>query len=225
MTANYRNSEGTDLDNLFYVNNSNAGAIGFKVSGGQDLGNRYASGSLGYAVGYKNSAGTDLGYLRGSVVAPTANVNISFSGSYVDRNEVIGSEQTEVTRTTTGTIYANVKITNGAPFNVISWTLEARRTNARHDNILIKCGWNGSTNYSDEYLIRQSYDRTNWCTIGSETVNKLSQSVMYYSKSQSLGITNEFWTSVDIRLKVTISNAAGSTTVYSNTVNIYYGYG
>lgn len=53
------------MDSLFYVDNSNAGSIGFLTSGGQDLGNRFATGSLGYSVGYKNSAGTDLGYLRG----------------------------------------------------------------------------------------------------------------------------------------------------------------
>ena len=35
------------------------------MSGGQDLGNRFSTGSLGYNVGYKNNAGTDIGYLRG----------------------------------------------------------------------------------------------------------------------------------------------------------------
>ena len=66
MTSNYRNSAGTDLDNLFYINNANLGAIGFKMSDGVDLGNRYANDQvLGYNVGYKNSAGTDIGYLRG----------------------------------------------------------------------------------------------------------------------------------------------------------------
>lgn len=64
MTCGYRNSAGTDLDSLFLVNNSNAGALGFITGGGQDLGNRFATGSLGYNVGYKNSAGTDIGYLR-----------------------------------------------------------------------------------------------------------------------------------------------------------------
>lgn len=67
MTCGYQNSAGTDLDNLFYINNGNAGALGFQVSNGQDLGNRYTNGStLGYSVGYQNSAGTDLGYLRGN---------------------------------------------------------------------------------------------------------------------------------------------------------------
>lgn len=69
MSVNYYNSAGTDLDNLFYVNNGNAGAIGFVEASGQDLGNRYTNAStLGYSVGYVNGSGTDLGYLRGNLV-------------------------------------------------------------------------------------------------------------------------------------------------------------
>ena len=77
MASNFLNSEGTDLDDVFYVNNSNAGALGFLMYNGQDLGNRYPSGSLGYNVGYKNSAGTDIGYLRGKLVAPTVSADLS----------------------------------------------------------------------------------------------------------------------------------------------------
>lgn len=74
MSVNYFNSAGTDLDNLFYTNNGNAGAVGFIEASGQDLGNRYTNAStLGYAVGLVNSAGTDLGYLRGSGVPPGVN--------------------------------------------------------------------------------------------------------------------------------------------------------
>lgn len=74
MSVNYFNSAGTDLDNLFYTNNGNAGAVGFIEASGQDLGNRYTNAStLGYAVGLVNSAGTDLGYLRGSAVPPGIN--------------------------------------------------------------------------------------------------------------------------------------------------------
>lgn len=71
MASGFLNSSGTDLDNVFFVNNENGGAIGFLTSTGQDLGNRYNPRStLGYNVGYKNSAGTDLGYLRGALTAP-----------------------------------------------------------------------------------------------------------------------------------------------------------
>lgn len=70
MSVNYFNSAGTDLDNLFYTNNGNAGAVGFIEASGQDLGNRYTNAStLGFNVGFVNSAGTDLGYLRGNYVA------------------------------------------------------------------------------------------------------------------------------------------------------------
>lgn len=66
MTCGYKNPAGTDLDSLFYISNKNPGALGFRMSNGQDLGNRYTDDSvLGYNVGYRNSAGTDLGFLRG----------------------------------------------------------------------------------------------------------------------------------------------------------------
>lgn len=81
MSVNYFNSAGTDLDNLFYTNNGNAGAVGFIEASGQDLGNRYTNAStLGYAVGLVNSAGTDLGYLRGSAVPPGVNYYWATSG-------------------------------------------------------------------------------------------------------------------------------------------------
>lgn len=74
MTVGFCNAAGTDLDSLFYTDNSNAGAVGFLEPAGQDLGNRYTTAStLGYAVGLVNSAGTDLGYLRGSGVPPGVN--------------------------------------------------------------------------------------------------------------------------------------------------------
>ena len=88
MTCGYQNSAGTDLDNLFYINNGNAGALGFLVSNGQDLGNRYSNlSTLGYSVGYKNSAGTDLGYLRGSISSPAT---VSISQAYGISNQSAG---------------------------------------------------------------------------------------------------------------------------------------
>lgn len=88
MSVNYFNSAGTDLDNLFYTNNGNAGAVGFIEASGQDLGNRYTNAStLGYAVGLVNSAGTDLGYLRGSAVPPGVNSYWANIGQlYVNNN-------------------------------------------------------------------------------------------------------------------------------------------
>lgn len=88
MSVNYFNSAGTDLDNLFYTNNGNAGAVGFIEASGQDLGNRYTNAStLGYNVGFVNSAGTDLGYLRGSAVPPGVNSYWANIGQlYVNNN-------------------------------------------------------------------------------------------------------------------------------------------
>lgn len=100
MTCGYQNSAGTDLDNLFYINNGNAGALGFQVSNGQDLGNRYTNGStLGYSVGYQNSAGTDLGYLRGNLTKPTVSSNslkntVSKTYTYTDCLSCIYDEDT-----------------------------------------------------------------------------------------------------------------------------------
>lgn len=76
MTCGFQNSAGTDLDNIFAVTNSNAGALGFQCSNGQDLGNRYASGSLGISVGFQNSAGTDIGFLRSNKVTKTVSIPI-----------------------------------------------------------------------------------------------------------------------------------------------------
>lgn len=93
MASNFRNSAGTDLDNLFYVKNSNLGAIGFRISDGTDLGNRYTNGQvLGYNVGYKNSAGTDLGYLRGNRVDFVLQMYVGNDGTsgYKDRGFVRG---------------------------------------------------------------------------------------------------------------------------------------
>ena len=90
MSVNYFNSAGTDLDNLFYTNNGNAGAVGFIEASGQDLGNRYTSAStLGYAVGLVNSAGTDLGYLRGNYAA--ASMQDRYDNLTTYYNEEIGT--------------------------------------------------------------------------------------------------------------------------------------
>ena len=89
MTSGYFNSAGTDLDNLFYTNNGNAGAVGFVEASGQDLGNRYTTAStLGYAVGLVNSAGTDLGYLRGNYAA--ASMQDRYDNLTTYYNEEIG---------------------------------------------------------------------------------------------------------------------------------------
>jgi hypothetical protein len=91
MASNFLNSAGTDLDDVFFVNNSNAGALGFQVSNGQDLGNRYPSGSMGYNVGYQNSAGTDIGYLRSDYFIPVVTShNVTGSNVYSGKDGCYG---------------------------------------------------------------------------------------------------------------------------------------
>jgi hypothetical protein len=70
MASGYYDSSGTDLDNRFDVVNDNAGTLGFQLSNGQDLGNRYPYGSIGTSVGYHSDSGTDIGYLRTKKAAP-----------------------------------------------------------------------------------------------------------------------------------------------------------
>ena len=82
MTCNFKNSAGTDLDSLFWIESANAGGIGFKMSDGTDLGNRYSSKvKLNQTIGYKNSAGTDIGYLRGKATSSYCNSACSYGGS------------------------------------------------------------------------------------------------------------------------------------------------
>lgn len=95
MASNFLNSAGTDLDNVFFINNSNAGALGFQVSNGQDLGNRYPSGSMGYNVGYQNNAGTDIGYLRSDCFVPVyTSHNVSGANTYSGKDGSCGYEKT-----------------------------------------------------------------------------------------------------------------------------------
>lgn len=97
MSVNFFNSAGTDLDNLFYTNNGNAGAVGFIEASGQDLGNRYTNAStLGYAVGLVNSAGTDLGYLRGNYAAASMQDRYDNLATYY--NKEIGTADDTGTR-------------------------------------------------------------------------------------------------------------------------------
>lgn len=145
MTCNFKNSAGTDLDNLFYANYGNAGALGFKCSDGNDLGNRYISGSLGYNVGYKNSAGTDIGYLRGNLVAPSgsATLNTTYTKKLLATcdgyDPYAGLEGDYVTvHGYLNTINLNISLssTNGAPINSVDVYLETQRKYER-----VYCGY------------------------------------------------------------------------------------
>ena len=130
MASGFLNSAGTDLDSLFYTDNGNAGAIGFRVSGGQDLGDRYTDAStLGYNVGYKNSAGTDLGYLRGKLVKPSITVNVSTDKTVKKTSGYdSASESYWYTTTVTATINISVVDNNSFPMSKVTVAVTGETT-------------------------------------------------------------------------------------------------
>lgn len=81
--SNYQNSAGTDLDNLFYTSNSNAGSLGYLDTNSVDLGNKYTNANtLGYATGYQNNSGTDIGYSRGNFNPSGSGLRLVVPGGY-----------------------------------------------------------------------------------------------------------------------------------------------
>lgn len=113
MASNYKNSAGTDLDNLFYTSNTNAGAVKFLQADSKDLGNKYTNlSTLGYAVGYKNSAGTDLGNLRGAthITKPTGTISIDSSNYKMGRYSDYDGES----------YYSMLKVFGSFTINIIS---------------------------------------------------------------------------------------------------------
>lgn len=140
MASNYLNSAGTDLDNVFHVDNSNAGALGFLTSDNQDLGNRYPAGSLGVEVGYKTAAGTDIGYLRANIMPVEGTITNSVSNynpedSDSSRCETVDSNTTcrcyaeSYATQITGTL----TISNNMTPTEIKWILEGKSTSGTQD--------------------------------------------------------------------------------------------
>ncbi len=142
MAVNFFDSAGSDLDNLFSANNSNAGALGYLTSGNQDLGNRYIKGSLNRTIGYYNSAGTDIGYSRGKIVAPTATTSIAvqhysdqgnctYDGGryhYCNHCKTVCDSNGESCSTSCkqfgrGLLTLTINITNNVPITSIDWYL------------------------------------------------------------------------------------------------------
>lgn len=128
MASNFFNSSGTDLDNLFQITNSNAGTLGYVCSNGEDLGNRYPTGSLGTTIGYYSSAGTDIGYIRTKEVAPTGTVSLTVSNyskttvgdHHSGREDSCSAYQGVVS----GCLNISIDITNGMPVTGIRYHLE-----------------------------------------------------------------------------------------------------
>lgn len=214
MTVNFKNSAGTDLDSLFSITNTNAGALGFKEAGGQDLGNRFAVGSLGTNVGYKNNAGTDIGYLRGKVVAPQATITltrdkddwgISRGDSTSDRED---SDNLTAYRQFSYTMQPKITITNGQPVTSVKYQYQFK-SNA-------VCGISGTIINGTSYNCHNK-----WTTFHEVTTTTLSHSLLctfkalYESWGSSISCGDGEYHS---RVVVTITNSAGSITLTSNTL-------
>lgn len=140
MASNYLNSAGTDLDNVFHVDNSNAGALGFLTSDNQDLGNRYPAGSLGVEVGYKTAAGTDIGYLRANIMPVEGTITNSVSNYNPEDSTSTRCETAD--SSTTCRCYAEsyatqitgtLTISNNMTPTEIKWILEGRSTSSTTD--------------------------------------------------------------------------------------------
>lgn len=229
MTCNFRNSSGTDLDNIFYVNNSYAGTIGYKCSNGQDLGNRYPSGSLGYSIGYKNSSGTDIGYLRCKLTAPSATCSLRLDthSTYKSTDSYYGEGSGSVYCSFYGhrlKFIASYNVTNGQNVSSVQYSYELMST---HPNMM-------------KYLISSSemppdlstYAGNYSCyinSVGGEWGDGKNLPTDTYTSvlSNSTGIAyinglrdgfRDFY--VKARVKCTLSNSVGSTTIYSNEIEI-----
>ena len=223
MTANYKNSAGTDLDNLFYTNNGNAGPVGYLVANGQDLGNRYVSGSLGYNVGYKNAAGTDLGFIRGNLVAPTATATSTLtnnSHSYGQANP--GEADVDWDWEATGVITPKITVTNGMSITSVTYTLQAWGTTVPKDMTWLDATTNSSTinskpNVSELFdLTTSARDICSWTS--SSTSSPIS--FIFYDSGNSgysSGPAGYVPQTLSVRLKMVISNPMGSNTIYGTT--------
>ena len=221
MTCNFRNAAGTDLDDIFYVINSNAGAIGFKCSNGQDLGNRYPAGSLGTNIGYKNNAGTDIGYLRTKIVTPTVSIAVSQINKWSDSDIQFGTSvddddyYLEYMKTVQR---ATITVLNGMPISGIDWYLE-------HSCDILGSGyWRVKANTSNMNILPSQYDfeehnARHWGTYKRTGKMYSSSSIncdfAFYGYNKS---TSNGWTRVNIKVVAYVYNQAGGTWVTSNEV-------
>ena len=246
MASNYKNSAGTDLDNLFYIDNRNSGALGFRISDGTDLGNRYTSMStLGYSLGFLNSAGTDIGYLRGKLLPPaSASNSVSLTRPRYDRNggytyedtyEITDSEGNHIgwdtrTETVTGArIYFNLNISSNTTISDIRVQYRITSSYVRFD------GTNYYKFYDNHNLVamtgstypsRGSYDGTFWDGYAGvfKTLDYNGVNTSNWSHNFGLVCIPYGWYHCNfvLRCDCTLTNPAGSTTVNSNTYHVNF---
>lgn len=223
MASNYLNSAGTDLDNVFYVDNSNAGALGFLTSDNQDLGNRYPAGSLGVEVGYKTAAGTDIGYLRANIKPVEGTITNSVSNYNPEDSDTIRCETTD--SSTTCRCYAEsyatqikgtLTISNNMTPTEIKWILEGRSTSRTEDlhyrSGTTRLGVTANATCSGGHGCGNCYERcrgsskrvgTSWVELMSVTNTDLSA----IFQAQTL---NGYFR---VRIKAVITNIAGTNTI------------
>ena len=224
MASGFLNSAGTDLDNLFSDTSSNAGALGFKVSNGQDLGNRYIAGSIGTNVGYKNNAGTDIGFLRGKIVAPTATISLSRS-NHIDRDASIclrtdsyGEVCEASSRDFSYTATTTVNISNDQPVTNVQYIYQ------------IKCPTDTGRDCANIYLDSLSgtliYKSTSsaatnkWITFYTSNSVSLTESRHFRFRFTCFGYEINGNGQYDVRVQVVVTNSAGSNT-YTSSNTLY----
>ena len=243
MASNYQNSAGTDLDNLFYIDNKNAGAIGFQIPDGQDLGNRYSAAStLGYALGYQNSAGTDIGFLRGKLVAPS-NPSISLTRPKYDRNGGYSYEDYEettdsegsvtgghwVTKSVTGArIYFNLAITANTPIETIKVDYRITQSYVRSDgknywkfydnHDLVAMTGTGSYPNNADGAFNDGYAGV-FKTLNYSNINSNAWNHNFGLVCIPYGWYHCYF---GLRCDCVLTNAAGSTTAFSNVYAVYF---
>ena len=223
MASNYLNSAGTDLDNVFYVDNSNAGALGFLTSDNQDLGNRYPAGSLGVEVGYKTAAGTDIGYLRANIKPVEGTITNSVSNYNPEDSDTTRCETAD--SSTTCRCYAEsyatqikgtLTISNNMTPTEIKWILEGRSTSKTEDlyyrsgttrlgvTANATCsGGHGCGSCNKRCSGSSKRVETSWVELMSVTNTDLSA----IFQAQTL---NGYF---KVRIKAVITNAAGTNTI------------
>lgn len=234
MTCGYRTFNGSDLDNHFWSNYSNAGALGLRQADGWDLGNKYtAVTNLGYSLGYRNAAGTDIGYLRGKVASPASvgmtgqwcnlsNTECHFTygsnnegGSYMDGNLM--------------KFTANIGLSMGAnPGGTLHWIVECSWTNCDTDSCRVTVSY-ALNDWSDQIptngfttlgTSKGSHCRcwTKFLTTDNVVSGASFSRAMSFYISVSGGCSG-YYNNAQIRLRQWCYNEAGSSPVYQYGIN------
>jgi len=111
MPSGFRNSAGTDFDDVFdlFVQGDKGSATGYRSGDGNDLNQRYAPllfGTKAPDVGYRDAAGSDLSNRWAK--KDTAQYALAFNGkSYQSNRQALTNENTNITAGVSVSILAN----------------------------------------------------------------------------------------------------------------------